>query len=170
MHRVSLLVWISCVRDNFLASRDHMYLILVFLDTGIKLPTEVAQQIYRGIPGSQAVSNSVWSLPCNSTFQVTLTFSGANFTITERDTIQKDSNGTCFGAVTGGAQNLAQVGAPFLRNVYTYVIAYLLPIIDINSLRYLDKLVHKKQVMDRLLSLLDSQRRTYVRVEIQRDN
>jgi len=141
---------ILCSRQ-FLCLREHLYLILMFLDTGIKLPTEMAQQIYSGIPGSQAVSNNVWSLPCNSTFQVTLTVSGANFTIRERDTIQKNSNGTCFGAVTGGAQNLAQVGAPFLRNVYTYVIASMLPIIDyhINTPRYLDKLVHKKQVMAR---------------------
>jgi hypothetical protein len=93
----------------------------------------MAQQMYSGIPGSQAVSNNVWSIPCNSTFQVTLTVNGTNFTIRERDTIQKQSNGTCFGVVTGGAQNVSEFGAPFLRNVYTYVVAILVAQITVDS-------------------------------------
>jgi hypothetical protein len=68
--------------------------------------------MYSKIPGSQAVSDTTWSLPCNSTFQITMTVNGTSFTIRERDTIQKKSNGTCFGVVTGGAQNISQVGAP----------------------------------------------------------
>ena len=108
--------------------------VLLFIDTGIKLPTNMAQQIYSRIPGSQNVSANTWSLPCNSTFQITLIVSGTNFTIRERDTIQKQSNGTCFGAVTGGAQNVSEVGAPFLRNVYTYVFCRTCRLITFNSL------------------------------------
>jgi len=96
----------------------------LFLDTGIQVPTHVAQKIYSCIPGSYPVSNTVWSIPCNSTFPVTLTFGGKPFTMSERDTIKKFSNGTCHGAITGGAHKLGQVGAPFLRNFYTYVIVY----------------------------------------------
>jgi hypothetical protein len=53
-----------------------------------------------------------------------LNLNGKSFTISERDTIKKLSNGTCHGAVIGGAQGMALVGAPFLRNVYTYVLAH----------------------------------------------
>jgi hypothetical protein len=111
-------------------SRRFLYLIralvadpAVFLDSGIQISTDMASQIYSGVPGSQAVTGTVWSLPCNSTFSLTLTFGGKPFTMSERDTIVKLPNGTCTGVVTGGAQGLAQVGAPFMRNVYTYVVS-----------------------------------------------
>lgn len=39
----------------------------------------------------------------------------------ERDSIIRAGDGTCFGAVVGGAQGIVRVGAPFLRSVYTYV-------------------------------------------------
>lgn len=45
--------------------------------------------------------------------------------IYERDTIVNQPDGTCHGVVTGGSDQLSRVGAPFLRNVYTYVIPYL---------------------------------------------
>jgi len=95
---------------------------LLFLDRGIQVSTDMALRIYSGVPGSQAVSDTEWSLPCSSKFPITLTFAGKPFTISERDTIIRLSNGTCRGVVTGGAQEIAQVGAPFLRNVYTYVV------------------------------------------------
>ena len=77
--------------------------------------------MYAGIPGSQAISGNAWSLPCNSKFPVTLTFGGTQFAISERDTIVLLPNGTCQGAVTGGAQDIGKVGSPFMRNFYTYV-------------------------------------------------
>jgi len=84
----------------------------------------MATQIYAGVPGSQAIANGVWSVPCTSTFPITLTFAGKPFTISERDTVTRQSGGTCRGAITGGAQDIAKVGAPFLRNYYTYVPPY----------------------------------------------
>jgi len=87
----------------------------------------MARVLYSGIPGSRAVTSTVWSIPCNSTFPITLTFEHKPFVINERDSIVKLANGTCRGVVTGGARdNVAQVGAPFLRNVYTYVVPYTL--------------------------------------------
>ena len=42
--------------------------------------------------------------------------------VTERDTILRPSPGVCIGVVTGGTtQAIGKVGAPFLRNVYTFV-------------------------------------------------
>jgi hypothetical protein len=81
----------------------------------------MANLIYASIAGSVALANDVWSLPCTSTFQITLNFGGTPFTMSERDSVVRLSNGTCRGAVTGGAQGIAKVGSPFMRNVYTYV-------------------------------------------------
>ncbi|KDR84360.1 hypothetical protein GALMADRAFT_151288 [Galerina marginata CBS 339.88] len=87
--------------------------------SGIQLTSDLARQIYSQIQGSQAVSDTVWSLPCTSKFPITLTFGGKAFAINEPDTIVKQTDGTCHGVVTGGAQAISQIGAPFLRNVYT---------------------------------------------------
>ncbi|KDR84537.1 hypothetical protein GALMADRAFT_55645 [Galerina marginata CBS 339.88] len=87
--------------------------------SGIQVTNDMAHLIYSGIPNSQPISNTLWALPCNSTFPITLTFAGRPFMINERDTIVKQADGTCTGAVTGGAQDIGKVGAPFLRNVYT---------------------------------------------------
>ena len=81
----------------------------------------MAEKLYSSIPGSHRVSETIWSIPCDLKFPVTLTFSGKPFTIPERDTIKKNNDGTCHGVITGGANKIGQVGAPFLRNVYTYV-------------------------------------------------
>jgi hypothetical protein len=85
----------------------------------IQLTTAQASQIYAAVPGSQALSSNTWSLPCSSSFPITLTFGGKAFTLSERDTVVKLSNGSCQGVVTGGAQTVGKVGAPFMRNVYT---------------------------------------------------
>jgi len=98
---------------------------LYFTDTSIQVTNDVARQIYAGTPGAQAISDTLWSIPCNSTFQITLTFAGKPFTIDERDTILKGPYGTCTGVITGGATGIGKVGAPFLRNVYTYVASFL---------------------------------------------
>jgi len=85
----------------------------------IQLSTASATSIYNGIAGSRQLADNKWSIPCNSTFPVTLTFAGKPFTIYERDTIQKQPDGSCNGAVVGGAGAVGKIGAPFLRNVYT---------------------------------------------------
>ena len=93
-----------------------------FTDTGIQVTNDVARQIYSSTQGAQAISDTEWSIPCNSTFSISLTFGGKLFTITERDTILQKSSGLCTGVITGGAtQAIGKVGAPFLRNFYTFV-------------------------------------------------
>ena len=93
-----------------------------FTDTGIQVTNDVARQIYSGIQGAQAISDTEWSIPCELMFTISLSFGGKLFTITERDTILRQSSGSCTGVVTGGAtQGIGQVGAPFLRNFYTFV-------------------------------------------------
>jgi hypothetical protein len=87
--------------------------------TGIQVTNDVAFQIYSNTPGAQPISTTQWSIPCNSTFPITLTFGGVPFTIVGRDTIIRQAYGTCTGVVTGGATTFGKVGAPFMRNVYT---------------------------------------------------
>lgn len=89
----------------------------------IQITSDAATQLYAGVPGSQAISNAHWSIPCTSKFPITLTFSGTPFTINERDTIVKQADGSCIGVVSGGAQLIGRVGAPFMRNVYTQFFA-----------------------------------------------
>ncbi|KIK00701.1 hypothetical protein K443DRAFT_597494 [Laccaria amethystina LaAM-08-1] len=91
--------------------------------TGIQITSSAAAQLYAGIPGSQAISSTLFSLPCSSKFPITLTFGGTPFTINERDTIVKQADGSCTGVVTGGATTIGKVGAPFMRNVYTQFFA-----------------------------------------------
>ncbi|KIM35776.1 hypothetical protein M413DRAFT_449600 [Hebeloma cylindrosporum] len=86
--------------------------------TGIQVTNDVARQIYSGTPGAQAISETTWSIPCSSTFPITLTFAGKPFTINERDTIIQQPSGMCTGVVTGGATQIGKVGAPFMRNFY----------------------------------------------------
>jgi len=85
-----------------------------------------ACKVYAGIPGAKEIANFRWSLPCDSAFPITLTFAGKPFTISERDTIVKEEDGTCTGVVTGGAKEIGKIGAPFLRNVYTFVHSFIL--------------------------------------------
>ena len=40
---------------------------------------DVARQIYSGTPGAQAISDTLWSIPRNSTFPTTLSFAGKLF-------------------------------------------------------------------------------------------
>ena len=103
-----------------------IYLSLNITDAGIQVTNDVARQIYSGTPGAQAISSTLWSIPCDSTFPISLTFAGKPFKIDERDTIIQQADGTCTGVVTGGAsQAIGKVGAPFLRNFYTYVSSFL---------------------------------------------
>jgi hypothetical protein len=55
----------------------------------IQVTTDVANQIYSATPGAQPISDTEWSIPCNSKFPITLTFAGVPFAIDERDTIIK---------------------------------------------------------------------------------
>ena len=109
---------LSCSEYSLLVAELAVY----FADTGIQVTNEVASQIYAGTPGAQAISDTEWSIPCGSTFPISLTFGGKLFMITERDSILQPTPGVCTGIVTGGAtQAIGKVGAPFLRNVYTFV-------------------------------------------------
>jgi len=86
----------------------------------IQVSDVIAKQIYSNTPGAKPISATEWSIPCNSTFPIQLTFGGVPFTIVDRDTIIHTTYGTCTGVVTGGATETGgKVGAPFMRNVYT---------------------------------------------------
>jgi len=89
------------------------------LHPGIQVPTPMAQQIYSCMKESKQISETTWSMPCDSKFPITFTLCGKPFTIDERDTIKKQPDGSCHGVVTGGADKVSAVGAPFMRNFYT---------------------------------------------------
>ena len=111
-------IFTVCVSRNFETCSIAKIRII---DSSIKLSSALASAIYAGVPGSKAISNNRWSVPCNASFPLQLGFGGKPFTINERDTIVKNADGSCTGAVTGGAREIAHLGAPFMRNVYTYV-------------------------------------------------
>jgi len=165
--RVYLLALISIVRDDFLTLYECWELIMLFIDTGIQVTTDMARLLYAGVPGSSAVTSTVWSIPCNSTFPITLTFGGKPFVVNERDSIIRQANGTCHGVVTGGAQETAQVGAPFMRNVYTYVVSYMAHFMTCHTFYFVGNLVHKRLVMGRSRFSLDSRQRTCARSQSQ---
>ena len=50
--------------------------VVYFTNSGIQVSNAVARQIYSGVQGAQAISDTFWSIPCNSTFPITLTFAG----------------------------------------------------------------------------------------------
>ena len=83
-------------------------LAVYFVDTGIQVTTNVAHQIHSGIPDTKATSAISWSLPCNSTFPITLRFAGRPFTMYERDTIVKQVDGTCTVLSPGVHRRLAR--------------------------------------------------------------
>jgi hypothetical protein len=115
----------SIVLDHFPCLREHPYLILRFCRHGHTAPHTHGRKIYSCVKASHLISDTVWSIPCDSKFPITLTFGGRSFKIDERDTVKKLADGTCHGVVSGGADKVAAVGVPFMRNFYTYVVVCL---------------------------------------------
>jgi len=100
------------------------------LDTGTTvmiLPEADALAIHKNIPGAQSAGQGGFTVPCNTTAVVALTYAGQSFTIDTRDLATQpvnsnDSNGDCVSGITAGDisddQNEWLVGDTFLKNAY----------------------------------------------------
>jgi len=86
----------------------------------IGLPADVVRSLYSQVSGAAPLpSNSNrYTVPCDTSFPMTLMFGGKNFTMDPRDSISVEG-GQCFGTVEVASGNVYQIGSPFLRNVYT---------------------------------------------------
>lgn len=97
------------------------------LDTGTTLivaPDADAAAVHAAIPGSASDGQGGFTIPCNTTASVALTFSGQAFAIDTRDLIfaQADAAGeTCVSGISSGEIDGATtwlVGDVFLKNAY----------------------------------------------------
>jgi len=102
------------------------------LDTGTTLallPLDDALAFHKQIPGAQFDGESSFTIPCNTTTVVSLTFGGRAFNIDPRDLAFVPVRGNSFasgecisgfiaGNLGGGGSNQWLVGDTFLKNVY----------------------------------------------------
>ena len=116
---------------------------LGILDTGttlLQVGPDFVDTIHNQISGAQKINNA-WSVPCNTTDRVTLTFQGQEFDIDPRDLAKGSGKGLCPSGIGGGTadgsewvvspslrvgavevvdsdQTSSQFGVTFLKNVY----------------------------------------------------
>ncbi|KIY43780.1 acid protease, partial [Fistulina hepatica ATCC 64428] len=100
------------------------------IDTGTTLvvvPQPDADAIHAWIPGAKfSNSSGLWTIPCNATTIVSLTFGGRPFPIDSRDLSflpvdPKELGGQCISGIVAGVANADKrwlVGTLFLKNVY----------------------------------------------------
>jgi len=99
------------------------------LDTGTTLiiaPPADAAAVHQAIPGAQSDGQGGFTIPCTTTAQVALTFSGQTFTIDPRDMLfapvdPNNLQGDCVSGISSGAVGANTewlVGDVFLKNAY----------------------------------------------------
>lgn len=95
------------------------------IDTGTSyflVPPNDANVLHALIPGS-SISGGNYIVPCNSTADVQLAFSGVNYSISPKDYVGKPTSGSnCLSTIVGRkvfGDNDWLVGDVFLKNVYT---------------------------------------------------
>lgn len=99
------------------------------LDTGTTLmvaPPADAKLIHAAIPGSVSTGGGGYTIPCNTTLQLSFTFGGKTWPLNSEDMIflpvnDNDLDGDCISSISGGNVGSANewlLGASFLKNVY----------------------------------------------------
>jgi len=97
---------------------------LAYLDTGTSYifgPKDDVAAFYKLIPGSATTDGEIYSVPCNTSQTLSLTFAGATFAIEQQDWISAPySTGICYGNIYGRevVANAWLLGDVFLKNVY----------------------------------------------------
>ncbi|MBH1945558.1 hypothetical protein I5L01_15155, partial [Erythrobacter sp. YJ-T3-07] len=96
-----------------------------YIDTGTTFafaPPADVKAMYALIPGAKSSDGVTWTVPCDSTAEVALTFSGTSFPLSSKDFIgastgDNQCTGNIFGMeVVSGSWLLGDV---FLKNVYS---------------------------------------------------
>ncbi|KAJ4144640.1 hypothetical protein LMH87_003515 [Akanthomyces muscarius] len=96
---------------------------LAYIDTGTTYifgPSSITDKLHAVIDGASK-QGSYYSVPCDSTTPITITFSGVDYHIPAKDWIApKDSSGNCFSNIYGQevVKDSWLMGATFLKNVY----------------------------------------------------
>ncbi|EGX97102.1 aspartic-type endopeptidase (CtsD), putative [Cordyceps militaris CM01] len=97
---------------------------LAYIDTGTTYifgPPSVTDKVHAVIDGSKK-QGAYYSVPCDTTTPITVTFSGVDYQIPAKDWVgAKDTSGTCFSNIYGQevVKDSWLIGATFLKNVYT---------------------------------------------------
>ncbi|PLN78877.1 acid protease [Aspergillus taichungensis] len=96
------------------------------IDTGTSymlLPPDDAKTLHDHIPGAEASGKETFVLPCDSTVDLQLTFSGVSYSISHKDYIgDKASGSMCLSTIVSHqmfGDDEWLVGDVFLKNVYT---------------------------------------------------
>ncbi|KAA8649136.1 hypothetical protein EYZ11_011217 [Aspergillus tanneri] len=95
------------------------------MDTGTSfmlIPPADAKALHGKIPGAKPYSDTGYLLPCDSTAEVNLTFSGVSYTISPKDYVGSKTNDNCVSTIVGKSifgDDIWLVGDVFLKNVYT---------------------------------------------------
>ncbi|KAI9042543.1 pepsin-like aspartic protease [Aspergillus affinis] len=96
-----------------------------FIDTGtsyLLIPPADAKVLNNKIPGATAQGERNYIIPCNSSAELQLSFSGTKYTISPKDYVGSKSGSGCVSTIVGHAlfgDDVWLVGDVFLKNVYT---------------------------------------------------
>ncbi|CAG8658776.1 7792_t:CDS:1, partial [Acaulospora colombiana] len=117
--------WTISIDNIMVAGKSTVQKRFAIVDTGTTLivaPPDDAQEIHSLIPGSSFdPTTGLYSIPCNTVFNMSFVFGGILYHIKDSDVILPDTEGCVSGVMSGisyGAYDWV-VGDVFLKNVYT---------------------------------------------------
>ncbi|KAG6199823.1 hypothetical protein E4U47_003183 [Claviceps purpurea] len=96
-----------------------------YIDTGTSFvfgPADKVKKLHAVIAGSSSGDGMTFTVPCDSSDDLTFTFSGVNYKLSPKDWISpKDNNGKCTSNIYGHevVEGAWLLGDTFLKNVYT---------------------------------------------------
>ncbi|KAG6016839.1 hypothetical protein E4U54_000393 [Claviceps lovelessii] len=99
--------------------------VLAYIDTGTSFvfgPGDKVKKLHAVIPGSSSADGLTFTVPCDSSDDLTFTFSGVDYRLSPKDWIApKDSEGKCTSNIYGHevVEGAWLLGDTFLKNVYT---------------------------------------------------
>lgn len=98
---------------------------LAYIDTGTSFifgPKDLTKKLHADIPNAASSDGIVYTVPCDTSKSLTITFSGVDYQIPPKDYVSpKDSAGRCTSNVYGNevVKGSWLVGDTFLKNVYS---------------------------------------------------
>lgn len=98
---------------------------LAYIDTGTSFifgPKDLTKKLHADIPNAASSDGVVYTVPCDTSKSLTITFSGVDYQIPPKDYVSpKDSAGRCTSNVYGNevVKGSWLVGDTFLKNVYS---------------------------------------------------
>ncbi|KAG5982102.1 hypothetical protein E4U55_002280 [Claviceps digitariae] len=99
--------------------------VLAYIDTGTSFvfgPGDRVKKLHAIIPGSSSADGLTYTVPCDSSDDLTFTFSGVDYRLSPKDWISpKDNEGKCTSNIYGHevVDGAWLLGDTFLKNVYT---------------------------------------------------